>query len=96
MIEKNTSGLRRYAYDEETRLLEVEFPRGAVYHYFDVPPSVFEWLEIVPGKARYVNEIIARNHRFECVNDGRPRATENIEEALRLSLAIANGIPVRR
>lgn len=89
------TGLRSYRYDGVQRLLEVEFPRGARYHYFDVPLSVVEWLEVVPNKARYVNAIIARDYTYECVNDGRPKATENLEEALRLSLAIATGTPVR-
>ncbi|MEL6543264.1 MAG: KTSC domain-containing protein [Myxococcota bacterium] len=90
-----SSAIKRYSYEPATRILEVEFPRGAVYDYFDVPASVYEWLEVVPNKERYVNGIIAQNYRFEHVNDGRPRATENIKEALELSIAIANGIPIR-
>lgn len=91
MTEKDKgSAIQRYEYDEGKKLLEVEFPRGAIYHYYDVPMSVFEWLEVVPDKTRYVNGIIAQNYRFECINDGRPRATENIKEALELSISIAN------
>jgi len=33
--------LRSVGYDESTKILEIEFQTGLVYHYLGVPPKVF-------------------------------------------------------
>ncbi len=41
----NSSTVERFRYDLETQTLEIEFKKGTVYQYFDVPKNVFEAFE---------------------------------------------------
>lgn len=36
----DSRSVKRINYSEETKILEVEFTTGTVYHYFDVPKDV--------------------------------------------------------
>ena len=36
-----SSNIARFAYDDGSRVLKVEFMNGSVYDYFDVPNHVF-------------------------------------------------------
>jgi hypothetical protein len=52
------------SYDLGQRVLDLEFRRGAVYRYFDVPPSIHDALLAADSKGRFFNRHI-RNH-FRC------------------------------
>ena len=39
-----SSNIAFIGYDEEARILEVEFRNGAVYQYYDVPPAEYAGL----------------------------------------------------
>ena len=41
----NSSNIEKFRYDASLLLLEIEFKKGAVYQYFDVPNSVYEAFE---------------------------------------------------
>jgi hypothetical protein len=41
----NSSNIERFRYDPDSLILEIEFKKGAVYQYFDVPISVNEAFE---------------------------------------------------
>jgi hypothetical protein len=82
-----SKGIRRVAYDAGARTLDVEFSSSKVYRYFDVPPSVYAWLERVESKGRFINRLVKDNYRFERV-DGPDEGGEapNLLDALRKSL----------
>jgi hypothetical protein len=51
-------------YDEVHQLLQLEFRSGEIYHYFDVPPSVFDGLLAAPSKGRYFHQAILGRYPF--------------------------------
>jgi len=44
-IMANSTNIERFRYDSNALILEIEFKKGAVYQYFDVPNSVYEAFE---------------------------------------------------
>ncbi|HEY9633139.1 MAG TPA: PIN domain-containing protein [Coleofasciculaceae cyanobacterium] len=50
--------LRSVGYDSSSQVLEIEFRRGEVYHYMDVPPEIYTSLMNAPSHGRYFNENI--------------------------------------
>jgi hypothetical protein len=51
-----SSALRSVGYDQEQRILEIEFTGGAVYRYFDVPPEVYRGLMAAESHGRYFHQ----------------------------------------
>lgn len=51
-----SSALRSVRYDEEQRVLEIEFSNGAVYQYFDVPAEVYSELMAAESHGRYFHQ----------------------------------------
>jgi len=49
----NSSNLYSVEYNKETKTLEVEFNKGGVYQYSNVPESVFNQLMTAPSKGSY-------------------------------------------
>ena len=72
-------GIRGVTYDAEAQTLDVEFSSSRIYRYFDVPPSVYEWLVRVESKGRFINRLIKDKYRYERI-DGP--AAENDESSL--------------
>ncbi|MET0567672.1 MAG: KTSC domain-containing protein [Hyphomicrobiaceae bacterium] len=52
-------------YDDERRLLDVEFRSGTVYRYFKVPVHVFEGLCAAPSIGEYFNALIKDAYVWE-------------------------------
>ena len=53
-----SSNVHSIGYDESEGVLEVQFRSGGVYHYYDVPLSVFVGLREAPSKGRYLHKVI--------------------------------------
>src|SRR5438105_15912157 len=53
-----SSVLAAVGYDRERRVLEARFRTGRVYHYFDVPYSIFKQLLSARSKGQYFNTAI--------------------------------------
>ena len=53
-----SSALRSVGYDQEQRVLEIEFTGGEVYRYFDVPAEVYHGLMAAESHGRYFNRHI--------------------------------------
>jgi hypothetical protein len=51
-----SSALRSVGYGEEQQTLEIEFPNGAVYQYFDEPPEVYRGLIGAKSHGRYFHQ----------------------------------------
>ena len=83
VVESNS--LRSVGYDENARVLEVEFLSGRIYSYAGVPPEAYDWLMRSKGKGGYFNRMIRDRYTMRDVTPGMP-ALGNLEAALRRSL----------
>src|SRR3546814_13308186 len=76
-----SSVIRYIDYNEGENALTVTFQTGAVYVYYNVPPSVHVGLVTARSKGRYFNRVIASQFSRseegrggkECVSTGRSR-----------------------
>lgn len=50
-------------YDVESMTLEIEFIKGTVYQYFDVPEAIYQELMVAESIGRYLNNNIKDNYR---------------------------------
>ena len=56
--------LRSVGYDSSSQVLEIEFRKGGVYQYIDVPPTVYTNLMNAPSHGRYFNENIKEAYAY--------------------------------
>jgi len=73
-------------YDSEARVLEIEFPKGKVYQYRDVPPELHVWLMRSHDKRSLFRNKIDGVFEYRRVDHIVPDAP-SLEDALRASLA---------
>lgn len=73
-------------YDAEQRVLELEFPKGKVYQYLDVPPELHAWLVRSHDKRSLFRNKIDGVFEYRRVDHLVPDAP-SLEDALRASLA---------
>jgi hypothetical protein len=59
-----SSNIARFGYDEASQALAVEFRKGGVYHYFDVPEGVFEQMKAAASKGQYLAQNIKGVYRY--------------------------------
>jgi hypothetical protein len=56
-------------YDTTNRVLEIEFASGAVYHYFGVPPDVYQDLLDTPSQGQLFHNRIRGAFEFRRITD---------------------------
>lgn len=59
-----SSNIVRFRYLSENSILEVEFQKGGVYQYFDVPEPVFEGMRNAPSKGQYLGQYVKGFYRY--------------------------------
>ena len=59
-----SSNIARFRYHSETSTLEIEFSKGGVYEYFDVPETVFEGMQSAASKGQYLAQEIKGVYRY--------------------------------
>ena len=64
----DSSAVEAIGYNGHERLLDIRYPSGEVYRYFDVSPQRHRALLEAESIGRYVNEHIKPNYRFEKLN----------------------------
>jgi hypothetical protein len=62
-----SSNLVSIGYDEATQTLEVEFLNGSIYHYYNVPPNMFDQIMQNPSKGKFLNIYIKNAYPFSRV-----------------------------
>lgn len=62
-----SSALEAIGYDPEALTLAVQFPSGHIFHYSNVPASVWEELQRVPSKGAFYAREIKRQFKGEKV-----------------------------
>lgn len=60
----DSSNIARFRYNSEAGTLEIEFQKGGVYQYFDVPESVSEQLGLASSKGQYFATNIKGVYRY--------------------------------
>lgn len=63
-IEVGSSTIASIGYDPDALVLEIEFRRGAIYQYFDVPLAEYEQLMAAPSAGNYLATIIKPTYRY--------------------------------
>jgi KTSC domain len=58
-----SSAIAKVGYSKRRHILEIEFVNGAVYRYFDIPPSVHRDLMSAESKARFYDFNIRKHYR---------------------------------
>ena len=67
-INANSSNIERFRFDPQQLILEIEFKKGTVYQYFDVPQTVFDLFrdEVISGGSagQFFNANIKGSYRY--------------------------------
>jgi hypothetical protein len=59
-----SSNIGSIGYDSETQTLEIEFLKGSLYQYFDVPQVIYEEFLNSDSKGKYLVTLIKGNYRY--------------------------------
>ncbi|MEM7282276.1 MAG: KTSC domain-containing protein [Pseudomonadota bacterium] len=63
-----SKAIRSAGFDAESNTLEVEFTTGAVYRYYLVPKSVYDWLLRVKSKSAFLERNIKNHFQYRRVD----------------------------
>lgn len=80
----DSSVIASVGYDADTATLEIEFVRGRVYQFLDVPASMVAWFMRVPDKGAYFNRKIRDHYSYRDITP--PDDTTPLMEQLMRSL----------
>ncbi|MBX7151583.1 KTSC domain-containing protein [bacterium] len=67
-IEVTSSELKSVGYDQDHSILEVEFQKGGIYQYFDVPAYQYDSLLTAESLGKYFNANIRSNYRYSRIS----------------------------
>jgi hypothetical protein len=60
----DSSNIARFRYTSESNILEIEFKKGGIYQYFDVPEAVFEQMKTASSTGQYFAANVKGVFRF--------------------------------
>jgi len=60
----SSSNLRSVGYDTSTWTLEIEFRKGRVYQYYDVPEDIYNQLVTASSKGTFHHRYIKNRYRY--------------------------------
>lgn len=63
MIQVESSNLKSIGYDEDQAILRIEFKKGGLYEYYDVPQYEYDGLYAADSKGTYASQNIYKNYR---------------------------------
>lgn len=61
----SSSNLSSVGYNEDERILEIEFNGGRVYQYFAVPPRIYDGLMGASSHGKYFHRNIKDNFQYD-------------------------------
>ena len=64
-ISVDSSNLASVGYDEENKILEIEFNHGGIYQYFDVPKDEYDALMNASSLGSYFYHNIRDDYEFD-------------------------------
>lgn len=59
-----SSNIARFAYDEASSVLNVDFLKGGTYSYYDVPQAVFDQMRAAPSKGQFLAQNVKGKYRY--------------------------------
>ncbi|MEK7992724.1 MAG: KTSC domain-containing protein [Planctomycetota bacterium] len=59
-----SSNIVRFGYEAANQELFVEFKRGGVYQYFDVPQTIFDQMKAAPSKGSFLAQMVKGRYRY--------------------------------
>ena len=59
-----SSNIARYKYEDQTRVLTVEFKHGGTYNYYDVPHQVFAQMNAANSKGGFLAQNVKGAYRY--------------------------------
>jgi hypothetical protein len=59
-----SSNIARFRYLSEESILEIEFKKGFVYRYFEVPETVYQQMQNASSKGQYFGANIKGVYRY--------------------------------
>ena len=63
MIPVESSNLARVGYQADQAILRIEFNKGGLYEYYDVPEYVFDELMAADSKGEYAHQNIYKSYK---------------------------------
>lgn len=63
-ISVDSSTISRMAYDENRRVLTIEFKNGSRYEYYDIPAASFQAMRTAGSKGQYLAANIKGRFRY--------------------------------
>ena len=63
MVSVNSSNIAAIGYDPDTAILTIQFNKGGVYEYYDVPSYEHDELMSAGSKGSYANQNIYKKYR---------------------------------
>jgi hypothetical protein len=87
----SSSAMRSAGYDAAARALEIEFPDGDVYRYFEVPPQTWAEFEDAPSKGLFFSGEIRDRFDF-----ARVAKTQSRRSAKRVDVSADSPSSARR
>jgi hypothetical protein len=82
-----STSIAAVSYDEQSRVLELEYASGRVYRYLDVPEEVVTWLRKARSKGGFVNRMIKDRYEYTEVPTWPAQGDADLMEALQASLS---------
>lgn len=70
LIDSKSAQVSAFGYDHATKTLELRFRSGGVYHYEDVPLSVFDGLKCCESVGTFLGTQIKGKFRYKRVEAG--------------------------
>ncbi|NTV46696.1 MAG: KTSC domain-containing protein [Chlorobiales bacterium] len=64
----SSSNLRSVGYDQNQKILEVEFDSGSVYQYYSIPESVYSELMSASSHGKYFSRYIRNNYSYRQIS----------------------------
>lgn len=68
-----STDIKSVGYDEETRILEIEFFDASIYQYANVPKIAYTALLTAPYKGRHINANIRNQYPSVKIADGESK-----------------------
>jgi lysyl-tRNA synthetase class 2 len=65
LLKTQSAAIKSFDYDAEKKILRVEFDRGSIYLYHDVPESVYKNMKDTPSVGQYFNVNIRDKYGFD-------------------------------
>jgi hypothetical protein len=59
-----SSNIARFTYDEANSVLIVDFIKGGMYNYYDVPPTIFEQMKAASSKGQFLAQNVKGVYRY--------------------------------